>query len=543
MHSVKGHSVDMSKYRELFITETREHLGSMNELIVSLEKNNNNREEIDSLFRSAHSIKGMSASMGYSQISELAHRMEDLMDRVRKGTLIFDAPVADLLLEGVDLLSAMVEDLEKERDEARDISRLIERISGYDPSSSPQLAREESTDNQPPPEKSETPGRRGESVQSVRVKTEILDRLINTTGELITNRQRLLDVGREVGSSRLDDALTELTRLLRELHGAVMGVRMMPFSSISNRFPRMVRDLAKKSGKEVGFVIEGEGIELDRSILEEISDPLVHILRNAIDHGLESIEERVAQGKAEAGKVRLSANREKDRVVITVEDDGKGMDPATILAAATEKGFVDPAAAADLSVHEILLLTCAPGFSTAREVTDVSGRGVGMDSVNTTIQSLSGTLAIESEPGKGSRIIIRLPTTISIINVLLARFAAFTVAFPVTSVSRTLEVRSSQVSVRNGHQELVLDGETIPVFDLGRLLAVSTPPRVEGFLSLFLTEVRGRRLGISVDKFLGQREVFVKPLGRPVSRMKGVTGGTVLGDGEIVFVLDVASLL
>jgi two-component system chemotaxis sensor kinase CheA len=166
-----------------------------------------------------------------------------------------------------------------------------------------------------------------------------------------------------------------------------------------------------------------------------------------------------------------------------------------------------------------------------------------MDSVNTTIQSLSGSLAIESEPGKGCRIIIRLPTTISIINVLLARFAAFTVAFPVSSVSRTLEVRSSQVSVRNGHQELVLDGETIPVFDLGRLLAVPPPPRVEGFLSLFLTEVRGRRLGISVDKFLGQREVFVKPLGRPISRMKGITGGTVLGDGEIVFVLDVASLL
>jgi two-component system, chemotaxis family, sensor kinase CheA len=535
--------VDMSKYRDLFITETREHLGSMNGHIVSLEKDNNNREEIDSLFRSAHSIKGMAASMGYSHISELAHRMEDLMDRVRKGTLIFNASVADLLLEGVDLLSAMVEDLEKERDEARDISRLIERISGYDPSSSPPLAREESTDNQPPTEKRETPGRRGESVQSVRVKTEILDRLINTTGELITNRQRLLDVGREVGSPRLDDALTELTRLLRELHGAVMRVRMMPFSSISNRFPRMVRDLAKKSGKEVEFVIEGEGIELDRSILEEISDPLVHILRNAIDHGLESIEERVAQGKAEAGKVRLSANREKDRVVITVEDDGKGMDPATILAAAAEKGFLDPAAAADLSVHEILLLTCAPGFSTAREITDVSGRGVGMDSVNTAIQSLSGTLAIESEPGKGSRIIIRLPTTISIINVLLARLAAFTVAFPVTSVSRTLEVRSSQVSVRNGHQELVLDGETIPVFDLGRLLTVPPPPRAEGFLSLFLTEVRGRRLGISVDKFLGQREVFVKPLGRPISRMKGVTGGTVLGDGEIVFVLDVASLL
>ncbi|HTY20811.1 MAG TPA: Hpt domain-containing protein, partial [Geobacteraceae bacterium] len=263
--------MDMSRYRELFISETREHLRSMNELIVSLERDNGDRENIDSLFRSAHSVKGMAASMGYGTIAELAHKMEDLMDRVRKGTLSFDPVVADLLLEGADFLEAMILDVEEESAEVRDIAGLMNRISGYDPS---QLAAPSPpTSPFPVPEtaaqtvsekKRVAPAKKGETGQTVRVKTEILDHLINTTGELITNKHRLMDVGREVNSPRLDDALAELAKLLRELYSGVKNVRMMPLSSISDRFPRMVRDLAKKRGKDVSFVIEGEEIELDR---------------------------------------------------------------------------------------------------------------------------------------------------------------------------------------------------------------------------------------------------------------------------------------
>jgi two-component system chemotaxis sensor kinase CheA len=540
--------VDMSKYRELFISETREHLRTMNELIVSLEKDGGDRENIDSLFRSAHSVKGMAASMGYGDIADLAHRMEDLMDRVRKGVFPFDSGVADLLLEGADCLETLVRDVEEENSEGRDVSELVGRISTYDPSAaggaspSPSAA----TQTEAPVQKvSETTGGGGRGVagQTVRVRTEILDYLINTTGELITNKHRLLNVGRELKSPSLDEAVTELSKLLRELYSGVISVRMMPFSSISDRFPRMVRDLAKKRGKEVSFVIEGEGIELDRGILEELADPLIHVIRNSIDHGLESAEERLEAGKPAEGSVRLSASREKDQVVIVVEDDGRGMDPAGLLKAAIEKGFLDPAGASALSLQETFLLTCIPGFSTAREVTDVSGRGVGMDSVNSTIRSLGGTLTIESELGLGSRIIIRLPLTISIINVLLAKVTAFSVAIPVTNITRTMEVRRSLITQRENREHFFLDDEEIPIFSLNKIFADPEAHSDKVYLPIFITEVKGRKVGFSVDRFLGQQEVFVKPLRRPLSRLRGFSGGAVLGDGEIVFVLDVANLL
>jgi len=542
--------MDMSKYKELFISESREHLHSMNELIVFLEKENGDREKIDSLFRAAHSIKGMAASMGYGGIAELAHRLEDLMDRVRKGILTFDAGAADLLLEGADSLESMILDVAQGIDGVRDMAELMGRISGYDPSVAiapaipPQPGEPAGTPPAAPKETS--PGLRqkpGESGQSVRVKTEILDHLINTTGELITNKHRLFNIGSELDSVRLDEALAELARLLRELYNAVINVRMMPFATVSDRFPRMVRDLAKKSGKEVSFVVEGEDIELDRGILEELADPLIHIIRNAIDHGLESGEERLASGKPAEGLVRLSVSREKDRIVICVEDDGKGMDPAKLLASAMEKGFIDPGKAAELTTREALLLVCIPGFSTARVVSDVSGRGVGMDAVNSTIQSLAGSLAIESEPGRGSRIILKLPLTITIINVLLAKVSPFSVAIPVTNILHTMELRRSLIAKSENQQVFNMGEETIPIMSLSRIFSPHAARPESEYVSLLITEVKGRKVGLAVDSFLGQQEVFVKPLERPLAKVRGFAGGAILGDGEIVFVLDVANLL
>jgi two-component system chemotaxis sensor kinase CheA len=542
--------MDMSKYRELFISESREHLHSMNELIVFLEKERGDREKIDSLFRSAHSIKGMAASMGYGGIAEVAHSLEDLMDRVRKGILTFDAGVADLLLEGADSLDSMILDVDQGVDGERDMAELMGRISGYDPSvagaPAPTPLPVEPVVAHPAVPKESSPGARqkpGESGQTVRVKTEILDHLINTTGELITNKHRLLNIGRELDSVRLDEALTELARLLRELYNGVINVRMMPFATVSDRFPRMVRDLAKKSGKDVSFVVEGEDIELDRGILEELADPLIHIIRNAIDHGLESGEERLASGKPAEGLVRLSVSREKDRIVICVEDDGRGMDPAKLMASAVGKGFLDPGKAAEMTTREALLLVCIPGFSTAREVSDVSGRGVGMDAVNSTIQSLAGSLAIESEPGRGSRMILKLPLTITIINVLLAKVSPFSVAIPVTNILHTMELRKGDIRNSENQQLFYMGEETVPILSLSRIFSAHAVRPEREYVSLIITEVKGRKVGLAVDSFLGQQEVFVKPLGRPLSRVRGFAGGAILGDGEIVFVLDVANLL
>lgn len=538
--------MDMTKYKELFISESREHLLSMNEVIVLLEKDANDKEKIDSLFRFAHSIKGMAASMGYSDISELAHKLEDLMDRVRKGVLAFDAGVADLLLEGADFLDALIFDVEQGVTGNRDISGLMQTIDGYVPQvlipaiATPSSGQAEHPSSAITDNKEVTGKKQAEPRQTVRVKTEILDHLINTTGELITNKHRLVDVGKEVNSLRLNDALKENTRLLRELYNAVINVRMMPFAAVSDRFPRMVRDLAKKSGKDVTFTIEGDEIELDRGILEELADPLIHIIRNAVDHGLESNDQRLACGKPAKGSIRLSAHREKDQLIIVVEDDGRGMDTAKLLASAIEKGFLKPEKANELSRRETLQLICIPGFSTAREVTDVSGRGVGMDAVTSTLQSLAGNLAIESEQGRGSKIILKLPLTITIINVLLAKIGRFTVAVPVTNIIHTLEFKRSGL----GDQEIFYMGdEAIPLMSLNHIFDASATSPDGGFISFFITEVKGRKVGVAVDRFLGQQEVFVKPLGRPLARLKGLAGGAILGDGEIVFILDVANLL
>jgi len=536
----------MSKYKELFISESREHLLSMNEMIVLLEKDASDKEKIDSLFRFAHSIKGMAASMEYSDIAELAHKIEDLMDKVRKGGLIFDSGVADLLLEGADILDAMILDVEHDVTGNRDISGLVQKIAGYAPqklnSTSPTQSLGPAQHPSPTIDDNKEAARRkhSEGRKTVRVKTEILDQLINTTGELITNKHRLMDVGKEVSSVRLNDALKENTKLLRELYNAVINVRMMPFATVSDRFPRMVRDLAKKSGKEVVFTAEGEGIELDRGILEELADPLIHIIRNAVDHGLENNDERLACGKPAKGSIKLSARREKDQLIIVVEDDGKGMDPVKLLSSAVEKGFLEPEKAKELSLREIFQLICMPGFSTARQVTDVSGRGVGMDTVSSTLQSLAGSLAIESEQGRGSRIILKLPLTINIINVLLAKIGRFSVAVPVTNILHTLEFKRSALV---DQKIFYMGDEAVPIMSLNQFFDSSVPSSDSEFISIFVSEVKGRKVGIAVDRFLGQQEVFVKPLGRPLARLKGVAGGVILGDGEIVFVLDVANLL
>ncbi len=548
--------MDMSQYRGLFISESREHLRAIGELIVVLESEAVDRETIDSLFRSAHSLKGMASSMGYGRIATLAHKMEDFMDRFRRGGEVFTAGAADLLLEGADLIEAMIQDVEQGLSGEREIDGLLERLAGYSAASPSEpvvladdggrLGTIELTHPMNTVTESgvkvEGPKGGGESQQTVRVKTEVLDHLINLTGELITTKHRLLTIGKDVGLASFGDAITELSRLLRELHNEVVLVRMLPFSAVSDRFPRMVRDLARKGGKDAVFEIVGKEIELDRGILEELADPLIHILRNAVDHGLESEKERLASGKPLQGKITLSVSREKDLVVVTVEDDGRGMDPARLIATAVAKGVIGPEEGRLMSPREAFLLTCIPGFSTAGEVTDVSGRGVGMDAVRSTVQTLGGSMAIESEKGCGSRIILKLPLTIAIINVLLVTAGPLTVAVPVSAVMRTLEIRRDMIEVCDNQTLFYLDEEPLPLLSLEETFGFRSTSRSANTIPLFVSEVKGRKVGVTVDRFLGQQEVFVKPLGSPLDKLKGLTGGAVLGDGQIVFILDIANL-
>jgi two-component system chemotaxis sensor kinase CheA len=322
-----------------------------------------------------------------------------------------------------------------------------------------------------------------------------------------------------------------------------MLVRMLPFAAISDRFPRMIRDLARKGGKDVSFEIIGKEIEFDRGILEELANPLIHILRNAVDHGLENEAERSSIGKHPQGKISLTVGREKDLMVVTVADDGRGMSRERLIETAIARGIVRPEEGRHMSQREALMLTCIPGFSTASEVTDVSGRGVGMDAVRATVRSLGGSLAIESEVGRGSRFILKLPLTITIINVLLAEAGNLTVAIPVSTVIRTLEVKREMIDACGRQYVFHLDDEPLRFLPLDEIFGLPSRLPAAGAIPLFVSEVKGRRIGLAVDRFLGQQEVFVKPLGRPLDKMKGLAGGAILGSGQVVFILDVPNLI
>ena len=358
----------------------------------------------------------------------------------------------------------------------------------------------------------------------------------------MTIKHRLAALAATHEASGLSEAVGDLSLRLRELHDRVMQARVMPFGGITQVFPRLVRDLARKSGKKIALEILGREIELDRAVLEEMGEPLVHILRNAVDHGIEPTEVRVAAGKPESGTIRVHAFREKDCVVISVEDDGRGMDPAQLVVSAVKKGFLRPEAAAALAPSEALMLTCIPGFSTTEKVTEVSGRGVGMDAVNALIRSFGGTLAIESEPGQGSRIILKIPRNIAIINVLLVACGQFTVGVPLSRIHHLVEVPVEHLTRPDGRLTLPGEEGDLPLLDLNELLGLA--PRVPDGAALpaLVTEIRGRTVALLADRFAGQKEVFIRPLGRPLASLRGLAGSAMLGDGSSLFILDISTL-
>ncbi|GFE59844.1 chemotaxis protein CheA [Geobacter sp. AOG2] len=544
--------MDMSQYRDLFVSESKGHIQVFNELIVRLEDNAADTAAIDELFRHAHSLKGMAATMQYQAVADLAHRMEDLLSRVRSGEFGFTPGLADILLEGSDVLAAMVSTIEAGDDRLPDAAELVNRLAAFDaaagptPPQPPVGADTEPVggDRDPAGAAPEHQFRHTDSFKSVRVKTETLDRLVNITGELITTRYRLADRAQHGEGAQLEEPLKRLSMLLRELRDEVFQARMLPFSFVADRFPRLVRDLSRKQGKEILFQVEGKEIELDRGILEEVSEPLVHILRNAVDHGMEMPGERIAAGKPGPGTIRIAVSRDKDCVNIVVSDDGRGMDPGRLADKAVEKGVLSREQASVLTRHEALMLICAPGFSTAETVSDISGRGVGMDAVRTAIHSLGGGLVIESETGRGSRFLLRLPLSVSIIHALLVECGPLTLAFPVNVVDRTVELGDGEIFGERDQSVFVLDDRQVPLKSLNRLLGQpTTAPDPGELVPTVVVDTGGVVTGLTVDRLLGQREIFVKPLGIPLCRIKGVTGGAITGDGRIVYVMDASALL
>lgn len=543
--------MDMSHYRDLFVSEARSHLSAFGELILLLEESPGDSGAIDELFRHAHSLKGMAATMGYEQIVTIAHLMEDQLGRVRSGEFLLLPTLADLLLEGSDLLARLTSGIESGveqivepgNDSGEDTAGFIARLAAFDPSTLTNCPfnadnTHAETDTPPPHQ-----FRQADSFKSIRIKTETLDHLVNITGELITNRYRLAESIRLADAAECREPLQQLTTLLRTLRDEVFKARMLPFSFIAERFPRLVRDLARKQGKEVHFQLAGKEIELDRSILEEIAEPIVHILRNAVDHGLESADERVMAGKPVGGTITLTVSRDKDHVDIIIADDGRGMDAERLKLKGVEKGLITGEQAGQMEEEEAYQLICKPGFSTAAAVTDISGRGVGMDAVSEAVHAMAGILTIHSKNGLGSRFVMRLPITVSIINALIVRSGPFEIAFPLNIVKRTMELNNSEILEESGCQAITLEERPVRLRSLRQALRLpeSSEPG-DHLLPVVICDAGGVLLAFSTDRILGQQEIFVRPLRSPLSQLRGFSGATVTGDGRVLFVADIGAL-
>ncbi len=375
----------------------------------------------------------------------------------------------------------------------------------------------------------------------IKVDVSHLDRLMNLVGELVITKGRLEQIAERLGDRELLETLSTLSRLLTELQDEIMEMRLTPVAEVFNKFPRMVRELARKMGKEVEFIIEGADIEVDRTILDKLGDVLVHLLRNAIDHGIEPPEEREKLGKPRAGRLELIAKRERSHVEIIVRDDGRGIDPEKIKRKAIEKGLITPEQASEMSDEEAINLIFLPGFSTKDQVTDVSGRGVGMDVVKEVVKSLNGSIAVYSEVGKGTTFVLKLPVSMAIIQALLIKVQDEVYAVPINNILESIEIKRENLKSIGGKEVIVLRGEIIPVIMLHELFGLPMP-ELEEFPAL-VVDLGAQKVAIGVDELLHKKDIVIKSLGKMLSHISGFAGATILGDGSVVLIIEINGLL
>jgi two-component system, chemotaxis family, sensor kinase CheA len=648
--------MELSQYAELFLSESREHVSAINHLLLTLEADPGSREAVEGVFRAVHTIKGMSATMGYRSVADLSHEMENLLDRIRQGRAAASDETVDLLFGACDALERCIELAVEEGDEQQaDLDPLLARlraaagddrafdlyapevslslddgdpgtdeapttegalsvkviiarssllpgvrafmalkrarelgeVSGVDPAetgfdasdfsgvvrftlrthaSADEVSRAigtvgevdgvEVAEHAAAPEvvtaatlSDDSAAAGGDRVAAgaagrsrhIRVDLRRLDALMNQVGELVIVRDRLrrLAGGAE---AELAESVDLASRLIGELQDEIMRARLAPVSQVFDRFPRLVRDAARSLGKKVEFVIEGKEIELDRSMLDEIGDPVVHLLRNSLDHGIETPAERRAAGKPETGTLRLSAARERSRIVIRVEDDGRGIHRDRVLRKAIATGLVTREEAAAMPDEEVWRLIIRPGFSTAETVTDVSGRGVGLDVVATRVRALGGMLEVDSRPGEGTTMALQLPATLAIVRALLVRQSGETYALPLTHVGETVHLLADEIGTVKGKTVAFIREEVVPLLGLRQILRTNGT-RPEGKRAAVILEVGEQRIGLEVDALVGQQEIVVKQFDATADTLRLFSGATILSDGRPALILDAGSLL
>ncbi len=640
------------KYLSMFAEETGEHLKTINDLLLKLEDSPENVEALEEIFRSAHSIKGMAASLGFDRISDLTHILEDLFNVMRENPENITDDLLDTAFQAIDKLTEAVESIKQKEEHKKDFTGIIDKLKSFqeEPADenddendsdeseeileaeiiaepeeekpeesggekkdleefriSLKISRESATpaaramvafkkiksfseeilSTEPPVEKLETdfedrvlkitclsagspsefeklieslPDIRDSKIEipseeepeekspekkedTIRIKTSLIDSIFNDIGELIVHHSRMEEALQQNDTESLSDTLYNFKRIIDRIYDEILSTRLMPFSYISSRFKRTVRSLKRELNKKINFEIEGEDVRLDRSILDELVDPINHMLRNSIDHGIEPPPERKKKGKSPEGKVSLQVTKSGEMINIQISDDGEGMNVKKIKDIALKKDLISKAEHRELSGKKALMLCTTPGFSTAEAVSDVSGRGVGMDVVRTKIENLGGHIEIESERDKGTTIHLDVPLTVAVTNCFLVKSSDLTYAFPVTRIKRTKELGRSDIRLTQGERSVDIRGENTKIYKLSNLLNISNSNGEfpERFPSLICE--RKEDLGaIAVDSILGTREVVVKPLGDPLEQIRQFSGATILGDGVIAPIVDVENL-
>jgi two-component system, chemotaxis family, sensor kinase CheA len=533
--------MDLAKYAALFQSESREQLSTMNEELLALERAPTASEPVSAVFRAVHTMKGMSATMGYATVTALAHELESLLDRVRHAEIAVDRAVTDTLFAAVDALERAVE-IEvaggsAEVSSAPALARL-HALAGARSPSAPFL-----TTTQEFGVPSAAANGASRAPRTVRVELRRLDGLTNLAGELLVARGRLTDVANEIADPALDEALAQASRLISDLHEEIMASRMVPVGQVFDRFPRLVRDAANSLGKEIELTLNGREIELDRSMLDEIGEPIVHLLRNAADHGIELPDVRERGGKPRAGQLTLTVTRERQMVTMRVHDDGRGIDRDQVLARARAQGLVD-ATVESLNDEELVRIIARPGFSTAEKITDLSGRGVGIDVVLTRVRELGGAVEIQSLPGEGTTVTLRLPVTLAIVRALLARVDGEMYAVPMTHVRETVELRQEARRRVQGRDVMLLRDEVIPLMQFREVVGLPEARFVsaDGSSQVIVIESDGRRTGLVVDEFAGQQDIVVKGFDGVRDGLALFSGATILADGAPALIVDVGSL-
>jgi two-component system chemotaxis sensor kinase CheA len=542
-----------------FVAESSEHLETAEAGLLELENKPDDSETLNQIFRGFHTIKGTAGFLNLTDIGSLAHVAENLLDMARKGDLVMAGEYTDVIFESMDMLKKMMSSLSvcaetgKPVPSQSNLGALVAKLEALATGQSASVSggTSEALPESPMEDIAQPGGREGVAIskgqavdEKIKVSTNRLDQLINMTGELVIAQ---LMVGEEINVSSLsDDSLfrnvAHQGKIIRDLQELSMSMRMVPISGVFQKMARLVRDLSRKAGKKVDFLMSGEDTELDRTIVDKIADPLVHMVRNSVDHGIESAEDRKRSGKNMTGRIQLSAFHQAGNIVIEIEDDGKGLDKDRILKKAISNGIVSEGQS--LSDEEIFKLIFHAGLSTARKVTSVSGRGVGMDVVRKNIESLRGKIDISSTVGEGTVFTIRLPLTLAIIDGQVVKVGDNVFIVPINSIEQSLRPKGNQLSSVMGRGEMVLiRGELLPLVRMYELFGMRPQTEDPTKSLLVVVEEGNRRCCLLVDELLGQQQVVIKNLGNLLGRIQGVSGGAIMGDGRVRLILDIPGLM